>query len=112
MNAMQVRFNKISSADFRGKSSTKPWKPEVTSPRRRGGSNRGREGRQFDNMWQNDRFTNSDSNGNQYGSNGQRNGNGTVRNRGKSGEILEVHSMVKVEDEVDLTKVQMLDAQE
>ena len=31
---------------------------------------------------------------------------------GKSGEILEVHSVVKVEDEVDLTKVQMLDAQE
>ena len=27
MNAMQVRFNKISSADFRGKSSNKPWKP-------------------------------------------------------------------------------------
>ena len=27
MNALQVRFNKISSADFRGKSSSKPWKP-------------------------------------------------------------------------------------
>ena len=50
MNAMQVRFNKISSADFRGKSSNKLWKPEVTLPRRRGGSNRGRGGRQFDNM--------------------------------------------------------------
>ena len=50
MNDMQVRFNKISSADFRGKSSTKPWKPEVTPPRRKGGSNRGRGGRQFDNM--------------------------------------------------------------
>ena len=31
---------------------------------------------------------------------------------GKAEEILEVHSMVKVEDEVGLTKVQMLDAQE
>ena len=30
---------------------------------------------------------------------------------GKAEEILEVHSMVKVEDEVGLTKVQMLDAQ-
>ena len=29
MNALQVRFNKISSADFRNKTS-KPWKPEVT----------------------------------------------------------------------------------
>ena len=29
MDALQVRFNKISSADFRSKTS-KPWKPEVT----------------------------------------------------------------------------------
>ena len=49
MSTLQVRFNKISSTDFRGKSSSKPWKPEVTPPRRRGGSNRGRGGRQFDN---------------------------------------------------------------
>ena len=82
MSTMQVRFNKISSADFRGKTSTKPWKPEVTPPRRRGGSNRGRGGRQFDNIQRNDRFKNSDSNGSQYGSNGQRNGN-TFRNRGQ-----------------------------
>ena len=33
-NALQVRFNKISSADFRSKTS-KPWKPEVTPPKRR-----------------------------------------------------------------------------
>ena len=31
---------------------------------------------------------------------------------GNAEEILEVHSMVKVEDEVGLTKVQILDAQE
>ena len=48
MNDLQVRFNKITSADFRSKSS-KPWKPEVTPPRRRGGFNKGRGGRQFDN---------------------------------------------------------------
>ena len=30
---------------------------------------------------------------------------------GKAEEILEVHSMVKVEDEVGLIKIQMLDAQ-
>ena len=41
INALQVRFSKISSADFRGKSSGKPWKPEVTPLRRRGGFNRG-----------------------------------------------------------------------
>ena len=53
MNALQVRFNKITSADFRSKSS-KSWKPEVTPPRRRGGFNRGRGGRQFDSVQIND----------------------------------------------------------
>ena len=83
MNTQQVRLSKISSADFRGKSSGKPWKPEVTPPRRRGGFNRGRGGRQFDNVQQNDRFKNSDSNGNQNGNDSQRNGNGNFRNRGQ-----------------------------
>ena len=53
MNDLQVRFNKITSTDFRNKSS-KPWKPEVTPPRRRGGLNRGRGSRQFDNAQRND----------------------------------------------------------
>ena len=70
MNALQVRFIKITSADFRSKSS-KPWKPEVTPPRRRGGSNRGRGGRQFDNAQRNDRFKNSGNNI-QNGSNDQK----------------------------------------
>ena len=83
MNGLQVRFSKISSADFMGKSSSKPWKPEVTPPRRRGGVNRGRGGRQFNNVQQNDRFKNSDSNGNQNGNDSQRNGNGNFRNRGQ-----------------------------
>ena len=34
MNALQVRFNKITSANFRSKSSN-PWKPEVTKKERR-----------------------------------------------------------------------------
>ena len=49
MNAMQVRFHKMSNADPRNRSNNKPWKPEVTPPRRRGGFNRGSAGRQFDN---------------------------------------------------------------
>ena len=49
MNAMQVRFSKMSSADFRNRS-YKPWKSEVTPPRRSGGFNRGRGGRQFDDV--------------------------------------------------------------
>ena len=59
---------KITSADFRSKSS-KPWKPEVNPPRRRGGFNRGRGGRQFDNVQRNERFKNSENNGNQNGDN-------------------------------------------
>ena len=57
MNALQVRFNKISSADSRSKTS-KPWKPEVTPPKRRGGFNRGRGGKQYENAYRNDRFKN------------------------------------------------------
>ena len=82
MNALQVRFNKITSADFRSKSS-KPWKPEITPPRRRGGFSRGRGGRQFDNAQRNDRFKGSENNGSQNGDNGQRNSNGNFRSRGQ-----------------------------
>ena len=82
MNSLQVRFNKITSADFRNKSS-KPWKPEVTPPRRRGGFNKGRGGRQFDNVQRNDRFKSSSNSDSQNGGNGQRNGNGNFRNRGQ-----------------------------
>ena len=82
MNALQVRFNKITSADFRSKSS-KPWKPEVTPPRGRGGCNRGRGGRQFDNAQRNDRFKGSESNDSQNGNNSQRNNNGNFGKRGQ-----------------------------
>ena len=82
MNALEVRFNKITSADFRSKSS-KPWKPEVTPPRWRGGFTRGRGGRQFDNVQRNNRFKSSENNGSQNGDNGQRNGNGNFRSRGQ-----------------------------
>ena len=82
MNALQVRFSKITSADFRSKSS-KPWKPEVTPPRRRGGFNRGRGGRQFDNVQRNERLKNSENNGNQNGDNSQRSNTGNFRSRGQ-----------------------------
>ena len=81
MNALQVRFNKITSADFRSKS-TKPWKLEVTPPRRRRGFNRGRGGRQFDDVQRNDRFKNNENNGSQNGDNGQKNNNKNFRSRG------------------------------
>ena len=80
MNALQVRFNKISSADFRSKTS-KPWKPEVTPPKRRGGFNRGRGGRQYENAYRNDRFKNE--NDGQSKDVNQRDNAGNFRNRGQ-----------------------------
>ena len=80
MNALQVRFNKISSADFRSKTS-KPWKPEVTPPKRRGGFNRGRGGRQYENAYKNGRFKNE--NDGQSRDINQRDNAGNFRNRGQ-----------------------------
>ena len=80
MNALQVRFNKISSGDFRNKTS-KPWKPEVTPPRKRGGFNRGRGGRQYENAHRNDRFKNE--NDCQNRNINQRDDTGNFRNRGQ-----------------------------
>ena len=51
---MQVRFNKMSTADPRHKTNNKPLQPEVTPPRRRGGFYRGTGGRQFDSSQCND----------------------------------------------------------
>ena len=104
MNNLQVRFNKISSADFKDKSSGKPWKPEVTPPRRRGGFNRGRGGKQFENMQRDDRFKNTDQSGSQYGNNGQI----TISKMEDKVEVLlEMPHMVEVEDAVNLIRVQM-----
>ena len=80
MNALQVRFNKISSADLRSKTS-KPWKPEVTPPKRRGGFNRGRGGKQYENAYRNDRFKNE--NDGQSRDTNQRDNAGNFRNRGQ-----------------------------
>ena len=80
MNALQVRFNKISSADFRSKTS-KPWKLEVTPPKRRGGFNRGRGGKQYENAYRNDRFKNE--NDGQSRDTSQRENAGNFRNRGQ-----------------------------
>ena len=80
MDALQVRFNKISSADFRSKTS-KPWKPEVTPPKRRGGFNRGRGGKQYENAFRNDRFKNE--NDGQSRDTSQRDNAGNFRNRGQ-----------------------------
>ena len=104
MDALQVRFNKISSADFRSKTS-KPWKPEVTPPKRRGGFNRGRGGKQYDNAYRSDRFKNE--NDGQSRDTSQRDNAGNFRNRGKVEEDLKVILEAKVEAEEDLIRVPM-----
>ena len=104
MNASQVRFNKISSADFRSKTS-KSWKPEVTPPKRRGGFNRGRGGRQYENAYRNDRFKNE--NDGQSRDINQRDNAGNFRNRGQGRGRFKSNFRGKGRAEVDLTKVPM-----
>ena len=112
MNAMQVRFHKISTADPRNRSNNKPWKPEVTP----------QEGEE-------------DSIGVEVADNlticsimtdlkisimiivkmetmVREMGMVLLRIEDKVEEISEIHSMVEVEDKVGLIKVQMSDAQE
>ena len=108
---MQIRFSKMSSADFRSKSN-KPWKPEVISTRRRGGFNRGRGGRQFENMQQIRDLRIMIILVAKMGLMVREMGMVLLEIEGKAEEILEVHPMVEVKDKVGLTKVQMLDAQE
>ena len=88
MNTMQVRFNNMSSVDTRDKQLKKPWKPEVTPPRRRGGFNRGRGGKRFDSPQRSDQSRNNGNNNNYYGRNGpnndQRSRSSNFRGRGQS----------------------------
>ena len=93
----------MTSADTRSKPTSKPWKPEVTPPRRRGGNFRGKGGRQNDSGRQASNNTvtnnnsgngrnfsgrnqsrNSGSNGKTFGNRSQNNGNfGGNRGRGR-----------------------------
>ena len=88
----------MTSADIRRKPNSKPWKPEVTPPRRRGGNFRGKGGRQNDFSGQASNNTgannsgngrnksrNSGSNGKSFGNRSQDNSNfgGNQRNKGR-----------------------------
>ena len=104
ISTLQYKVRRMTSADTRSKSNSKPWKPEVTPPRRRGGNFRGKGGRQNDSSRQTN--NNSGINGNSsnvrnfngrnqsrnsnsynrpFGNRGQNNGNfgGNQRNRGR-----------------------------
>ena len=71
---------RMTSADTRSKPNSKPWKPEVTPPRRREGNFRGKGGRQNDSG----RQTNNNSGTNGNSSNGR---NFNSRNQSRSGNI-------------------------
>ena len=104
MSTLQYKVRRMTSADTRSKPNSKPWKPEVTPSRRRGGNFRGKGGRQNDACKQtsnssgtngnsssarnfNSRNQSRNSNGNSrpFGNKGQKNGNfgGYQRNRGR-----------------------------
>ena len=104
ISTLQYRVRRMTSADTRSKPNSKPWKPEVTPPRRRGGNFGGKGGRQNDSGRQtnNNSGTNgsssngrnfdtrnqsrkSSSNNRPFGNGGQNNGNfgGNQRNRGR-----------------------------
>ena len=89
ISSLQYKVRRITSADTRSKPNSKPWKPEVTPPRRRGGNFRGKGGKQNDSGRQasnssgtnsssgsgRNQSRNSGSNGKSFGNKGQNNGN-------------------------------------
>ena len=88
LNSIQVRFNNMSATDTRDKLPKKPWKPEVTPPRRRGGSNRGRGRSGFSSSRRDDQRRNSIGNGQNTQNNEQRFKNNGFRSRGQFKESL------------------------
>ena len=103
ISTLQYKVRRVTSTDTRDKPNSKPWKPEVTPPRRRGGNFRGKGGRQNYSSRQasNNTGTNnsgnsrsfngrnqsrsSDSNDKPFGNRSQNNNNfgGKQRNRGR-----------------------------
>ena len=107
ISTLQYKVRRMTSADTRSKPNSKPWKPEVTPPRRRGGNFRGKGGRQNDsgrqasnnsgttnnsgsgrNFNSRNQTRNGSSNGKSFSNKGQNNGNlgGKQRNRGRGRE--------------------------
>ena len=97
ISTLQYKVRRMTSGETRSKPNSKPWKPEVTPPRRRGNF-RGKGGRQNDSCRQasnnsgtNTNFNgknqsrNSGSNGKSFGTKGQNNGNfgGNQSNKGR-----------------------------
>ena len=63
ISTLQYKVRRMTSADTRSKPNSKPWKPEVTPPRRRGINFRGKESRQNDFSRQASNNTGTNNNG-------------------------------------------------
>ena len=104
ISTLQYKVRRMTSADTRSKPNSKPWKPEVTPPRRRGSNFRGKGGRQSDagrqtsnssgtngnsssarNFNSRNQSRNSNNNNRPFGNKDKNNGNfgGNQRNRGR-----------------------------
>ena len=81
ISTLQYKVRRMTLADTRSKQNSKPWKQEVTPPRRRGGNFRGKGGRQNDSSRQasNNTGTNNSGNGRSF------NGRNQSRNSGSNG---------------------------
>ena len=81
ISTLQYKVRRMTSADTRSKPNSKPWKPEVTPPRRRGGNFRGKGCRQNDagRQTSNSSSTNGNSSNGRNGRNQSRNSNSYKR---------------------------------
>ena len=62
ISTLQYKVRRMTSSDTKSKPNSKPWKPEVTPPRRRGGNFGGKGGRQNDSGRQASNNTGANSN--------------------------------------------------
>ena len=119
ISALQFKVRRMMPSDSRNKPNTKPWKPEVTPPRRKGNNFRGRGFRQNDlgrrdssSSGLNNNNSNRDRNFSNRNQSGNSNGNRKpFETEAKIMVILETKE-VEAEVEVDLIPVPMLEDQE
>ena len=74
ISTLQYKVRRMTSADTRSEPNSKPWKPEVTPPRRRGGNFRGKGGRQNNSGRQTNNNSDNSSNGRNFNSRNQSRG--------------------------------------
>ena len=114
ISSLHYKARRMRSAESRSKANSKPWKPKVTPPRRRGGSFRGKGGRQNDSGRQ--ASTNNSTNGNSgsgrnFNSRNQSRNSGSnsksFGNKGQNNGNFGGNKEIEVEVEEDLTPAQM-----